>query len=99
SNTAEPTASYRYYDGNSFCGVCVSPARTSAAKVARSRSGDASCDRAGWVMLAPVVTFDERDCWPGGGRCNGAQLLAVAVCRGKEGRARSVWTAYASPAH
>src|SRR5437868_4414817 len=66
SKRAEPTSSYRYFDGSSFCGVWVSPARTSAAKAAR-RSGDASCERAGWVMLAPVVTYDERDCLPGGG--------------------------------
>src|SRR5689334_2657644 len=32
SNKAEPTSSYRYFDGSSFCPRISRPARTSAAK-------------------------------------------------------------------
>ena len=89
SKSADPTSSYRYFDGNSFCGECVRPARTSAAKVERNTSGEASCDRAGWVMLAPVVTFVERFVFRVGPdlawvRIDGGMRDEARSCRRKE---------------
>ncbi|MBB4513032.1 hypothetical protein [Paraburkholderia fungorum] len=46
-------------------------------------------------MLAPVVTFDERDCWPGGGMRGETKVLRAA---GKKGWLKSVWTAFTGPA-
>ncbi|CAM2138164.1 hypothetical protein PT2222_100150 [Paraburkholderia tropica] len=54
SNSAEPTSSYRYIDGNSFCGACVRPARTSAAKVEGGPGCGVGRD-AGSDMRAPVA--------------------------------------------
>ncbi|MGF6898940.1 hypothetical protein [Paraburkholderia sp. GAS348] len=33
-------------------------------------------------MLAPVVTFDERDCWPGGGMRGETQLMHAVRKKG-----------------
>ena len=50
SKSAEPTLSYRYIDGNSFCGWCVRPAWTASAKGLANRG-----DRAGWIMTSPSM--------------------------------------------